>query len=72
MTTKTKIKVIKKNDLKVIKKPENTEQKVQKETTREMVLNVSNWVSDFQKRKREDTIQAFENFFPPSPQTDGV
>ena len=67
MTTKGKIKVIKKNEIKenaaasvaVIKKSKQ-------ETAREMVSTVTNWVSDFQTRKREETKMAIEKFFTPT------
>lgn len=70
MTRKAKIKVIKKKDLNAVKKVEKTENKKKQEAAREMVSNVSSWVNDFQKRKREETRQAFEQLFPKQPQTD--
>ncbi|MEP6849848.1 MAG: hypothetical protein ABI999_13410 [Acidobacteriota bacterium] len=39
-----------------------------KQTAREMVSTVANWVTDFQQRKRVETKSAIEKFFPtPSP-----
>lgn len=72
MTEKAKIKVIKKKDLKVIKKVEKNDKKKKQEAAREMVTNVSSWVNDFQKRKRVETKQAIEQFFPKQPQTNNV
>jgi hypothetical protein len=34
---------------------------------REMVSNVTNWVSDFQQRKRDETKVAFEQLFAGQP-----
>lgn len=72
MTIKGKIKVIKKSDLKKRAKVEKKEQKCTKAAGREMVATVSNWVSDFQTRKREETKKAIEQFFSNQPQTSGV
>jgi hypothetical protein len=33
-----------------------------------MVSNVTNWVTDFQARKREETKAAIETFFVKKPQ----
>jgi hypothetical protein len=72
MTSKAKIKVIKKKDLKVEKKVVNTAKNNKQESARRMVSNVSSWVNDFQKRKREETKTAIEQLFPKQPQTDSV
>ncbi len=70
MNTKAKIKVIKKGT-QVTSAP-----KVAKKTTqvaaREMVSNVTNWVTDFQQRKRDETKQAIENLFSQHPQPNGI
>jgi hypothetical protein len=63
MTEKLKIKVIKKGtavkNASVVKaKPVS-----KREAAREMVSNVTNWVSDFQNRKRQGTKLAIENLF---------
>ncbi len=71
MTAKAKIKVIKKSDLKVVEAPPVIEQKP-KQAAREMVSTVSNWVSEFQHRRREETKQAIEKFFSNRPQTNGA
>ena len=71
MTAKAKIKVIKKNDLRIVEAPTKVEQKP-KQAAREMVSTVSNWVSEFQQRRREETKQAIEKFFSNQPQTNSV
>jgi hypothetical protein len=70
MTTKGKIKVIKKNEIReaspvtVVENVE-IEKKSNREAARVMVSTVTNWVSDFQNRKREETKIAIEKFFAP-------
>lgn len=75
MTTKGKIKVIKKGELTkttaVAEKPAISEKK-STQAARDMVSNVTNWVTEFQQRRREETKQAFEKFLAPRPQTSGV
>lgn len=75
MTVKAKIKVIKKGEIKSAVKPVKpvVMQKNSKQVAaREMVSTVTNWVSDFQQRKRDETRQAFETFFTQQPQTSGA
>jgi len=67
MTDKMKIKVIKKGEA---VKPEPAAKPVKaskKAQAREMVSTVTNWVSDFQMRKREETKIAFEQLFSSGP-----
>ena len=71
MTAKAKIKVIKKGEVKVVEKPVVVEKK-SNQAAREMVSTVSNWVNEFQQRRREETKQAIEKFFPSQPQTNGA
>ncbi len=71
MTAKAKIKVIKKGEAKAAETPAKTELKP-KQAAREMVSTVSNWVNEFQQRRREETKQAIENFFSNHPQINGV
>ncbi len=67
---KAKIKVIKKGT-QPVEAP-----KVGKNTTkvaaREMVSNVTNWVTDFQQRRRDETKQAIEQLFTQQPQPNGI
>lgn len=75
MTAKAKIKVIKKGELKTAEKsvkPAVVERNSKQVAAREMVSTVSNWVNDFQQRKRDETRQAIEKFFTPQPQTSGA
>jgi len=72
MTAKAKIKVIKKNEVKMAEKPVVVEKNSKQQAAREMVSTVTTWVSDFQHRKREETRQAIEKFFTQQPQTTGA
>ncbi len=71
MTAKAKIKVIKKSEIKIAEKSVVIEKK-SNQAAREMVSTVSNWVNEFQQRRRDDTKQAIEKFFTNRPQTTGV
>lgn len=74
MNTKGKIKVIKKGAQQVVQskvKEVKVEKKFAQIAAREMVSNVTNWVTDFQQRRRDETKQAIEKFFS-QPQTSGV
>ena len=71
MTAKAKIKVIKKGETKVVEAPIKIEIK-KNQAAREMVSTVTNWVSDFQQRRRDETKQAIEKFFSNRPQTNGA
>jgi hypothetical protein len=68
MIAKAKVKVIKKSELKNSEVPVKIEKKP-RQAAREMVSTVTNWVNDFQQRRREETKQAIEKFFPAQPQT---
>ena len=72
----------KKNPIKVIKRDERNrlqqtaaaepvaERKTAQEAARDMVANVSQWVSEFQQKRRSETAKAIKTLFPdPSPQT---
>ncbi len=72
MSDKPKIKVIKKGAVKNIKVPMPDEKKTTQIAAREMVSTVTNWVSDFQQKRREETKQALELLFQNSPQINGV
>lgn len=67
----SKVKIIKKGTVKVAK-PAIIERKSKHEAAREMVSTVSNWVNDFQQRRRVETKQAFANLFNASPTTSEV
>jgi len=68
MSTKGKIKVIKKGEIKNTEVKPQVEKTSKQESARQMVSTVTNWVSDFQVRKREETNLAIEQFFSPRPQ----
>jgi hypothetical protein len=73
----------KKIPIKVIKRDERTrqqqqqaaaeavpERKTTQEAAREMVANVSQWVSEFQQKRRSETAQALKTLFADAtPQT---
>ena len=69
MTSKNaKIKVIKRNQAAapvVERKPAEVQKR---NAAREMVSTVTNWVSDFQARKRDETKAAIEKFLVTKPQ----
>jgi hypothetical protein len=65
MNTKAKIKIIKKGAV-TESKPVD-EIKVSKNSAREMMSTVTNWVSDFQTKRREETKTALEKLFPKPP-----
>lgn len=74
MTVKAKIKVIKKSEITSAAKAEKPAviEKKPTQAAREMVANVTSWVTEFQQRRREETKQAFEKFLAPRPQTSGA
>lgn len=72
MKENTKVKVIKKGTIKVSKQTAVIEKKSKQAAAREMVSTVSNWVSDFQQRRRIETKQAFENLFNSTPKTSEI
>ncbi len=64
------VKVIKGGAVKVATERGIKPQPVQttQQTAREMVQNVTSWVSDLQQRKRVETARAIKNLFPDLPQ----
>jgi hypothetical protein len=46
--------------------------KTTQQAAREMVQNVTSWVTDFQQRKRLETAQAIKHLFPETPQPKGA
>jgi hypothetical protein len=67
MNTKLKVKVIKKGEVREIAKPKSQELRSKRAAAREMVNNVTGWVSEFQNRKREETKLAIEQLFAAQP-----
>ncbi|HYN85778.1 MAG TPA: hypothetical protein VER32_11015 [Pyrinomonadaceae bacterium] len=69
MKTKTPIKIIKRGER---NRPvvEPAEKKSAKEAARDMVATVSDWVSEFQQKRRTETRQAIKSLFTETtPQT---
>jgi hypothetical protein len=67
MTDKMKIKVIKRVDAAKAGTTVKAVKASKKAPAREMVSTVTNWVNDFQNRKREETKVAIERFFSSQP-----
>lgn len=72
MNTNAKIKVIKKGEQIKAKENQVNDKKTTQVAAREMVSTVTNWVTEFQQRRREDTKQAFEKLFTQHTQPSGV
>ena len=74
MTKKTPIKIIKRaerNRSENSKKEKTTRESAQ-DTAREMVTTVTNWVNEFQQKRRMETKQAIKTLFQEPPQTSEV
>jgi flagellar hook-basal body complex protein FliE len=74
MTKKAPIKIIKRderNRSKENKKEKSTRESAQ-ETAREMVATVTNWVNEFQQKRRTETKQAIKTLFQEPPQPNEV
>jgi len=75
MTKKAPIKVIKRDERNrenVVAQGPNAVKKSTQQTARDMVATVSDWVSEFQQKRRSETKQAFQNLFPDPPQPSSV
>ena len=71
MTKKTPIKIIKRNERSRVEEggvEKATTKKSAQEAAREMVNNVSNWVNEFQQKRRAETSKAIKTLFPDPPQ----
>lgn len=69
MAIKAKIKVIKKGEVHTTETPSPIEKSPKKAAKREIVATVSEWVTDFRERRRDDAKLAFEKLFQGQPQT---
>ncbi len=67
MNEKLKIKVIKKDEIKAPAPSFEVQNRTKREAARDVVSTVSNWVTDFQIRKRDETKAAIEKFLTPNP-----
>lgn len=67
MKAKTRIKVIKRGEKDRQQQQQTAEaaepKKSAQETAREMVTTVSQWVNEFQQKRRQETAQAFKTLF---------
>ncbi len=71
MTKKAPIKIIKRNERSRTEESgakETVTKKSTQQTAREMVNTVSNWVNEFQQKRRAETTQAIKTLFPEPPQ----
>ncbi len=68
MTDKLKIKVIKKDEIKAPETSIIVEKQTKREAAREVVATVTDWVTDFQMRRRSETKTAIEKFLTNNPQ----
>jgi hypothetical protein len=67
MTKKTPIKVIKRderNRKETAAEQPKTARKAAQEAAREMVNTVTNWVNEFQQKRRTETTRAIQTLFP--------
>jgi hypothetical protein len=72
MKNKTPIKVIKRderNRQKQTAEEVKPERKTAQETARDMVATVSQWVNEFQQKRRAETAQAFKTLLNNDPAT---
>jgi hypothetical protein len=63
MSDKKAIRVIKKGDLKRQEKPVEKSTSA-RDTARDMVKTVTNWVNELQQKRRVETAQALKTFHP--------
>ncbi len=71
MTRKTPIKVIKRDERKrseSVDAPDEAVRKSPQEAAREVVNTVTNWVNEFQQKRRAETTKAIKTLFPDPPQ----
>ena len=67
MTKKAGIKIIKKDEIRTPEVAIKVQNKSKRTAAREVVSTVTNWVSDFQIRKRDETKAAIDKFLSPNP-----
>ncbi len=68
MTDKLKIKIIKKDEIRAPQVSLKVQKQTKRAAARKAVATVTNWVSDFQTRKSDETKAAIEKFLTPNPQ----
>jgi formylglycine-generating enzyme required for sulfatase activity len=67
MATKPQIKIIKReerNRQESHPQPAEAKRPTAQETARDMVSTVTNWVTEFQQKRRTETSRAFKTLFP--------
>jgi hypothetical protein len=72
MAKKTPIKIIKRDERNRQEKgdaPSKITRESAQETARDMVATVTNWVNEFQQKRRAETSQALKTLFPETPRT---
>jgi hypothetical protein len=67
MSAKRTIRVIKKQDRDAARNPQQPQVNTARDTAREMVGNVTDWVTEFQARRRRETSNALKTLFPDTP-----
>ncbi len=67
MKETSKVKVIKRQDVHKLSAKVVSDDRTKREGAREMVTNVTNWVTDLQSRKSSEAKLAFEQLFSASP-----
>lgn len=68
MTDRSKVKVIKKSEVKAAQPVVAAKRESKKTAAREMVTTVASWVSEFKHRKQIETKAAIENFLVQQPE----
>lgn len=68
MKNKSKIKVIKKNDIGAEKKPVDKEEKTKDLSTRAMVSTVSKWVEELQTERFKEAKAAVDRLYTHQPE----
>lgn len=71
MTKKAPIKIIKRSERNRVEENGNDKainKKSAQEAARDMVSTVSNWVNEFQQKRRAETSKAIKTLFPDPPQ----
>lgn len=71
MVSKKKVRIVKKGDL---KRPEKAVPKVNtaRQTAREMVQTVTNWVNELQQKRHTETASALSSFLSETPRPNEV
>jgi uncharacterized membrane-anchored protein len=72
MASNNKIKVIKREDVQARKPVKAVKQKSSKIVAHEMVTTVTNWVTEFQQKRREETSNAVRLLFKDQPEPHGA